>query len=215
MTTITTWSTPGYRENCVELLIEALREYESYHPGKVRLYVNLDQSIIPSNRPVVFAKLNQILRALDAWPSDWVVWTDADAMVVNYNFDIDHWLSTRAPHVNCINGHDWAGLCGGFMCLRNNQWSRDFLKAVLFFGVPASPYNCGLNEQETITIFRNLSANNWHHFELAPSSVFSDTSIRTDPVQFIHHVGACGTRAAQLAIKAGKLIGGSLHGVRY
>jgi hypothetical protein len=79
-----------------------------------------------------WAKVPYLLREL-ADGADFVVWIDADALILRFDRDIrdcldDHhdlWMAWHT-HVNCETPHPNTGL----MIFRNNEWSRDFLTKV-------------------------------------------------------------------------------------
>ncbi len=56
---------------------------------------------------------------------DWVVWMDADTLIMNFNTRLESYLDDR---FSMVIGEDWNGINNGVFFLKRDEWSLDFLK---------------------------------------------------------------------------------------
>ena len=61
---------------------------------------------------------------------DWLMWIDADAMVMNHRVKIEDLIAKCPLDTDLIISSDLHGLNAGVFLLRNRQWARDFLQSV-------------------------------------------------------------------------------------
>jgi hypothetical protein len=76
----------------------------------------------------VWGKITYLKKRLSEF--DWVMWIDADAMVMNHRVKIEDLIAKCPLDTDLIISSDLHGLNAGVFLLRNRQWSRDFLQAV-------------------------------------------------------------------------------------
>jgi len=104
-----------------------LREY-----AKLRRYPLLHyEKLFDPSRPAAWSKIRAVRSALLSRQSEWVMWLDADAIVMNLEFPatrlIDH-------QVDLIFASDQNGLNSGIFLIRNCDWSLRFLESADFLG---------------------------------------------------------------------------------
>jgi hypothetical protein len=78
------------------------------------------------SRPAPWSKIPFIRQELDA--ADWVLWSDADALVMNGAVPVTRFVQDCADIV--LSGDPWHGLNTGHMLVRATDWSREFLERV-------------------------------------------------------------------------------------
>ena len=61
---------------------------------------------------------------------DWLMWIDADAMVMNHRIKIEDLIAKCSPEANLIISSDLHGLNAGVFIIRNCLWSKVLLSAV-------------------------------------------------------------------------------------
>lgn len=210
MITLTTYATSNYRNNCVELCIESIQRQVKAQPERVRFYAPL---IERTRRHPSWHKLVVLREAMDVTDSEWVVWLDADSVVVNSNFAAEAWLRGLPKQVNVVTAHDWYGICCCFIALRTCDWSRQFLSTLDFLGSLQRQDCC--YEQGSFKWFFSTAAEHQHRLYLAPTDIISDATLLTQPSQWIQHISSSDTRAMQQIVLDGGLIGESTHGIPY
>jgi hypothetical protein len=62
---------------------------------------------------------------------EWFLWVDADALIVNKNFQLD---SLVQPDKDLLLSSDSGGYCAGVLFIRNTAWSLELLRTWLFCG---------------------------------------------------------------------------------
>jgi len=211
MIALTTWATPGFRDGCCSICITSIRSYVMQHDATARF-------VAPSS-PVEFRHPSwrrlPIMRHLINSEYDWLVWLDADGVIVPHALDLDYWLSNVPEAVNVVTGHDWNGICNAFIAVRCCPWSDDFLRAMHFIGTFADVGMGNEFEQSLFKSFFMRAREHQHRLLLAPSAIFADISLSSKDCQFYYHVGGGNTVDTQQAVLAGQATTGMQHGVRY
>jgi len=76
----------------------------------------------------VWGKITYLKKRLSEF--DWVMWIDADAMVMNHRIKIEDLIAKCSPEANLIISSDLHGLNAGVFIIRNCLWSKVLLSAV-------------------------------------------------------------------------------------
>jgi len=81
-----------------------------------------------------WSKINYMLDILES-PIFYthVLWMDTDSMFVDFSFKIETMLEQH-PNADIITARDYYGICCSNILVCNTDWSRNFLKAVVFLG---------------------------------------------------------------------------------
>lgn len=79
------------------------------------------------DRPVSWSKVLLILKVMEESNSEWIFWTDADSLVMNYQITLDSLVDADYDFVITRDLND---INAGQFFLRNCQWSKDFLLGV-------------------------------------------------------------------------------------
>jgi len=94
---------------------------------------------IDKNREMHWAKITTLIDVVPRY--DWVFWTDADSLVMNYEKKIDEHLDDR---YDVIFNEDENGLNSGHFFIKNTQWSLDFLRESYSIYPPPKIYANGM-----------------------------------------------------------------------
>lgn len=76
--------------------------------------------------PASYSKLPFLLRLLPL--HDWLLWIDADALVMNYRRRIEEFLDERR---SLIAGEDWNGIQSGVLFIQHSPWSLSLLERAI------------------------------------------------------------------------------------
>lgn len=87
---------------------------------------NLTYTLDP-NRPIPWSKILLVEKLLEDCETDWVFWSDADAIVMNKKIKLKRFVD---ENYDMIVGSDDNGINTGQFLMRNCEWSKDFLKRV-------------------------------------------------------------------------------------
>jgi ADP-heptose:LPS heptosyltransferase len=125
---------------------ERLREYACKHRYPLVTY---DRVLDPTRHPA-WSKVQAVRNALLSRQSDWVLWLDADVLLMDLDFPAVGLLDVE-PDIDLICASDHNGLNTGVFLIRHGDWALRFLDAVDFLGeLPADPDGYGaLWEQST------------------------------------------------------------------
>lgn len=82
------------------------------------------------NRPAAWYKIKMLLDVICRFASDWYVWIDADACIMNREFDLRAYLDSIPKDVWLIAGSDENGFNSGVMFVRNCKQAEDFFNEV-------------------------------------------------------------------------------------
>jgi len=144
------------------------------------------RELIDPNRIATWNKLIAVQRELAAF--DWVLWLDADALIVNPRHRIEDVIAPYISDKQMLFSSDNQGLCAGVFFAKNTPWSHAFLAATLLLG--ETP-DCGhLHEQKTISTLYSLFPSVQERIALIPDSVIHYPYSEFDPNAFILHYWA-------------------------
>ena len=82
---------------------------------------------LDESRPIPWSKILLVQKLLEDCETDYVFWTDADAIVMNKKVKLKRFVDDR---YDMIVGSDGNGINTGQFLIRNCPWSKDFLKRV-------------------------------------------------------------------------------------
>jgi len=107
----------------VKLGIENNRYYCQQHGYD---FIFSDQSE-DTSRHIYWSKIALVLKTLQKPTYKWVVWIDADALIMNHGIPLEDLIDEK---YNFIISRDSSGINSGVFFIKNCDWSRDFLKSV-------------------------------------------------------------------------------------
>lgn len=121
---------------------------------------------------------------------DWLMWIDADAMVMNHTIKIERLIEqTNAANISLIVSSDENGLNAGVFLVKNCEWSRKYLEAVdsvkpLFID-KKYPEQMAMDK-----VLRNDSRDSYYHVAYLPKWLLNQFWCTWLPGDFIvHHAG--------------------------
>jgi hypothetical protein len=101
-----------------------------------RLYDHSDY--LDTSRPPAWSKIPATLALLQPQqhlhannnepPCDWVLWTDADTVIMNSSIKITDFLPASPTHDLIVASDEGGGFNSGVFLFRNSDWSRQFLQ---------------------------------------------------------------------------------------
>ena len=143
------------------MAIESHRRYARHHG-----YEFIDEVVIDRRRPACWAKIPALLDAFDR--CEWVVWADADTLIVDRDRRLESFLAEVRPHhqlvvqsprehfealgVDLATAMDIQPLNTAVFFMRASDWSREFLHEAYdreFFVDCGERWN-GIGEQEAM-----------------------------------------------------------------
>jgi len=141
----------------------------------------IDPNLIPT-----WNKLIAVRNELQKF--NWVLWLDADALIVNPTHRIEDVIGSVEDGKEMLFSSDDQGLCAGVFFAKNTPWVTDFLNAVLLLGeIP----DCGhLHEQKTIKTLFEQYPNVQRKIGLVPDSCIHYPYSQFNPQAFIMHYWA-------------------------
>ena len=93
-------------------------------------YHMIDQShLIDTSRPPAWSKIKAVLDLLanETLKCDWVMWTDADTLVMNSNIRITDFLPESEQYDLLVASDKGGGYNSGVFLFRNTAWSKQYL----------------------------------------------------------------------------------------
>jgi len=110
-------------KNRVELGMKSKEEYCQRHGYD---FILKDQSE-DTSRHIYWSKIPLMRKVLEHPSYDWVVWIDADTLMMNMEIPLEIFLD---DNYNFIISRDWQAINSGVFFVKNCQWSKDFLDRV-------------------------------------------------------------------------------------
>lgn len=160
-----------------------LREYANRHRYPLLHY----ERVLDSSRPASWNKLLAVRHALMSRQSEWVLWLDADAIVMNLDFPATRLIDGQADLI-CASDHN--GLNMGIFLMRHCDWSLRFLEAAYVLGeLPSDPdgYHA-LWEQSTIKHLIRHFPEVERHVQILPQSAMNSSRESYRAGDFILHL---------------------------
>ena len=145
--------------------------------------------VLDPSRPAAWSKVIAVRNALLARQTEWVLWLDADAFLMDLDFPATRLLDVE-PGIDLICASDHNGLNTGIFLIRHGDWALRFLDAVDLLGeLPEDPDGYGaLWEQST---FKHLI----RHFpgvaqrvKIVPQRVMNASAKSYRPGDFLVHL---------------------------
>ena len=155
--------------------------------------------------PTLIPTWNKLLAVRKELPKfDWVLWLDADALIVNPGQRIEDIIAPYESGKDMLFSTDDQGLCAGVFFAKNTAWTSNFITAVLLLGeLP----DCGhLYEQKTIrTLFEQYPTVK-EKIGLIPDSVIHYPYSQFNPHAFIMHYWAISNPFEQAEINMRNIV---------
>lgn len=85
-----------------------------------------DESILIKNLPIPWSKIPLLLKYIDNY--DYIVWIDADILIMNLNIKIEDFIS-KYPN-DIVVGSDYRMINTGVMIIKNSSFSKEFIKSM-------------------------------------------------------------------------------------
>lgn len=82
---------------------------------------------IDTNRPPAWSKIKAVQHLLEEEQCDWVMWTDADTVIMNSDKKIEDFLPADPTKDLLVGSDKGGGFNSGVFVLRNSAWSKRFL----------------------------------------------------------------------------------------
>jgi hypothetical protein len=164
---------------------QVLREYARRHGYECRVH---ERSLDPDRHPA-WSKLLAVRAAMKEKPGAWIMWVDADAVVVNHRIRAE----TLVPKgFEVVFGSDFNGLNSGIFLIRSSEWSLRFLDSVFFLGdLNHDPDGYGPKwDQNTFKHVLQNFAGCADRAVLLPQNRMSSSLDNFTPGDFILHFGA-------------------------
>lgn len=127
----------------------------------------------------------------EMFSTDWIVWIDADILIMNHDFDVYSLLKSKKRDMYVST--DFNGLCTGFFILRNCEWSRNLLDAWMFLGPLKGDWYIEFDqmrkpgEQNTFKCMYKYFSGVKERVDLIPEEVVSNPRTVVNNVPFAHH----------------------------
>jgi hypothetical protein len=188
-----------------ELTSAVLRDYAAEHGYSIVC----QRRLVDGARTVMWNKLSIVRKVLHEGECDWLMWVDADAIILNRAVPVES-LIERVPEGKlAVFGMDDNGLCAGVFLVKNCDWSRMFFDVVYFLGDInfESDYGDGVRAEQNcikglMKHFRSV-ADRIHLFEQNVMNAYEHTR---RPGDFILHLSSFSNqdRVARLRHLLGK-----------
>ena len=107
-------------QNSVRLGTESKRDYCQKHGYD---FIFCEDQLDPS-RQIYWSKILLALEVLENHSYLWVVWLDADTIIMNQDIPLEDLIDEK---INFCIGQDWNGINSGVFFIRNCEWSKRFL----------------------------------------------------------------------------------------
>lgn len=172
-----------------ELCVQGLREYTKSRPS---CELHVFRKPFRSDRPFSWQKLDAIQAVLNDY--EWVMWVDADCLLVNTAVEISTLIETYGKDVDLITARDFNGICCAVMLVRNSNWTREFISTVQFLGDVSDNSAFGADskakwEQNTIkVVFEHFPALR-NRMNALPTYLIADVVEGYSDQTFMFHFG--------------------------
>jgi hypothetical protein len=107
----------------VRLGTESKKKYCEQHGYD---FIFIEESTDPTRR-IYWSKILALLKALENPSYEWVVWMDADTLIMNQGIRLEELIDEQ---YNMMIAEDFQGINAGVFFLRNCEWSSQFLNTV-------------------------------------------------------------------------------------
>lgn len=143
---VTIASGKAYKES-VQIGTKSKEDYCKKHGYD---FIFSDQITDPS-RHIYWSKIILMLNTMQASSYKWVVWMDADTIIMNQDVPLEDLID---EDYNFLIAEDWNGINAGIFFIRNGEWGEEFLRNVY------SRTDClALDWPEQIAIARVIAEN--------------------------------------------------------
>lgn len=109
---------------------------------------------------------------------DWIFWSDADAMITNFNFKIENIID---ENFDIIVSNDIGGMNTGSFLIKNSEWSFNFLKQLYILrelfekgiSFSSNQRNQFTDQDAMVYLFKNNWENTQQHFKFINKRIFN------------------------------------------
>jgi hypothetical protein len=182
LTLVTLYNSPFY--DVARITAARMRQYAQIHGYRFVEH----RSLLDITRHPAWNKIMAVRKAMSASRAQWILWVDADAVIMNYEHRIEDLIEEGC---DLIFGSDFNGLNSAVFLARNCEWCRQFFDAVYSLGdVNYDPDHYGPKwEQNTIKhLLNNFSGIN-EHVALHPENRMNALPGNYKAGDFILHLG--------------------------
>ena len=113
--------------NDYEKLVQQGTKTKIEYAKKQKYKLVIQKSVLDPSRPIPWSKILLIANILEDSKVDWVFWTDADSLIMNYEKRLEDFLDDR---YDLILSQDFNGINTGQFFIKNSTWSKQFLRDV-------------------------------------------------------------------------------------
>lgn len=188
---LTSFATPDYGGGC---FAHSRPTFVGYAEKWGYVYQDVPLGELQLHRDAYWWKYDSLLWGLERQP-DFVVFLDADCMVLNPEVSLESLVSTyMPPHVDALVTHDWNGICDCVVILRNTAWSKSAVRTGLWVG----PVR-GHEFQHAQGVFKwllELTPEHQHKIAFLPTTVVGNATIRWRPKTWVYHFSLDGRNGA-------------------
>lgn len=161
--------------------------WQAYARARNYGFIGHDRLLDPARHPA-WNKILAVRQAVAAQREGWVMWVDADAMVMNHRVRVEDLLP---PDRDLVFASDFNGLCSGVFLVRCSEWTLQFLDAIFFLGdLNHDPDGFGPKwEQNTIKLVLKNFAGCAERVTLLPQRQLNSSIDLFQQGDFILHLG--------------------------
>lgn len=107
---------------------ESTRCFVVVAPDKTPDYIFVDQSpIVNASRPASWFKIQAVLNMFRDHSCDWVLWVDADVLIMNYEIPLESFTPNDSAKEIVFTPDLWRGVNAGVFLIHNSAWTISFL----------------------------------------------------------------------------------------
>lgn len=119
---------------CTMALGEKYKHIVRYGQKRLKSYCEkyeydfTDEELYDDSRPPAWSKVRLIQKCLQNDKHDYVVWIDADTLIMNDEITISSLIDKLANNKDITMAQDWVSINSGVMFIKNTEWSKMFFK---------------------------------------------------------------------------------------
>jgi ADP-heptose:LPS heptosyltransferase len=182
LTLVTLYNSPFY--DLATITAARMRQYAQIHGYRFVEH----RSLLDQSRHPAWNKIMAVRNAMSSSRSHWILWVDADAVIMNYEHRIEDLIYEGC---DLIFGSDFNGLNSAVFLARNCEWCRQFFDTVYSLGdINYDPDHYGPKwEQNTIKHLLNNFSGLKDHVALHPENRMNALPDTYKDGDFILHLG--------------------------
>lgn len=146
-----------------------------------------DESTLIKDKPIPWTKIPLLLKYIDKY--DYIVWVDADILIMNSSIKIEHFIQKYPFDIVC--GSDWKMINTGVMIIKSNDFTKNFISHIIVneFDPNEDPNGRYLNWEQGS--FINLYDKNYmdakNHIFITEPTIMNSYWFNYFPGHFVFH----------------------------